>query len=559
MIAMLSLSAGVRACKAVLAVAVLTITAAPAAVGQILPQAPQPQVTPPPTPTTDPLESDPALQEWSSITAGGGPYLDRAIDRNEYRLGPGDIVTLSILGYSDRIFRVAVTPEGSVVIPTVGVSTVGGLTVEEAEQRISRDVRRFYAGADVALSLTSVRTFKVFLVGAVENPGVRLATSVTRVSELIPRSPDDGPIRRTAVIRRGDGDTIRVDLVRFQRTGDLSLNPVLREGDAIHVSPLGETVRLSGELSFPGTYEYLPGESLAELLSMANGYGPFPPRASEVLWLRRFHEEMDEDIVRISRADAVGAVGQGIQLEPFDAVFVPILGQYRQQTAARVSGEVLRPGIYPVQPNVTTVLELVQMAGGFTDDASLVDAVLRRQPMVHPRDSLRLLENIPPELLTEEDRRILQVTRRADDQNVVLDFAQLFSDGGEAYDVRIMDGDNLLIPSRRDEVIVLGAVVQPGIVSYLPGEQAEHFIDLAGGYSKRADVNDVVILKARMGTRLRLDESPSIEPGDRIIIPFRESMTLLERVASAQGVVNTVSGIILTVVGLERLWDRITR
>jgi polysaccharide biosynthesis/export protein len=505
----------------------------------------------PPRPTADSLN----LPDATTV----GPYLDRLIDRAEYTLGAGDVLTVSILGYSDRIFRVPVTPEGTVVIPTVGVTSVRALTLAEAERRIARDVRRFYADADVAVSLTSVRTFKVFLTGAVADPGVRVATAVTRVAELVPPRTEGGPIRRTALIRRSSGDTLRVDLVRFLRTGDLSGNPTLLEGDAIQIPWIGETVTVTGEVAFPGTYEFRAGETLAELLEMANGYEAFPPRAADTVWLRRFEHSADGEILRIPRAEAAGLQGRSITLAPFDAIFIPQQARFREQNTVVVRGEVVRPGVYPIEPNVTTVRELIEMAGGFTQHASLIDAVLRRPPLSHPRDGLRLLENVPPELLSDEDRRILEVTRRADDQNVVLDFATLFAEGGEAYDLAVMGGDELVVPERRDQVMVLGAVVQPGILSYWPGHSPREYVAFAGGFTQRAAIRDVVVLKARLGTRVYLDNETEVEPGDRIIVPFREARTFMDYLNTTHGVVNTISGIVLTVVGLERLWSVLSR
>ena len=51
----------------------------------------------------------------------------------------------------------------------------------------------------------------------------------------------------------------------------------------------------------------------------------------------------------------------------------------------------------------------------------------------------------------------------------------------------------------------------------------------------------------------------ALEPGDRIVVPFKEPRTLLERVQTVQGVMTTVSGFVVTIIGLERLWDTIGR
>lgn len=508
----------------------------------------------PPTPVgaaVDGLDdADGSMRQWRQ----NGSLLDRPISRTEYELGPGDGLMLTILGYTNRVVPITVTPEGTVVVPNVGVVRIGGLDIEEAERRIARTTRRYYQDAEVSLSLAAVRSFKVFVVGAVDGPGMRNATAVTRVSEVVPPENASGVARRNVVVRRASGETLRVDLVPFLQTGDLSQNPTLREGDVIQVSPVDETVTVSGELVYPGIYEFRPGETLADLLRIANGGAAFPAAAADTVWLMRFNTNPEGEIQSLPRREAAGARGEALRLEPFDAVYVPRLSHYRRQTWAEVGGEVMRPGMYPIHPEVTTVRDLVEMAGGFTSDASLVDAVLTRQPVRMPRDSLRLLENVPAEMLTREEQRILQVTSKADDRNVVIDFPRLFAEGGRVYDIPLQHRDRLYVPERREEVIVLGAVVQPGILAYEPELSIEHFVQLAGGYSRRADRGDVVVIKAKLGSRVDAEDVTEVEPGDRIIVPFKQPMTILERVQTTQGVISTVSGLILTIIGLQRIW-----
>lgn len=225
---------------------------------------------------------------------------------------------------------------------------------------------------------------------------------------------------------------------------------------------------------------------------------------------------------------------------------------------ATVEGEVQREGTYPIRPGVTTVRKLVEMAGGFTSDAELPQAVLRRRWVEVPRDSLEFFERIPPELLSREERRILQVTSRASDENVVLDLRNLLAEDGSSYDLPLQNGDRLYVPEKRNELFVLGAVQQPGIVAYVPGQPIDYFVEMAGGYSHRADRADIVVLDAKSGNPVDHRDVTALAPGDRIIVPFSEQKTLLERMQTVQGVVNTVSGLVLTIVGLERLWDVIT-
>src|SRR5690606_29639283 len=89
-------------------------------------------------------------------------------------------------------------------------------------------------------------------------------------------------------VRSASGDSVRVDLARFFRTGDLSQNPVLQAGDAIVVPAVDETVTLAGRVAYPGTYDYRPDDTLAELLRIANGGGGFPSDAADSIRRARY-------------------------------------------------------------------------------------------------------------------------------------------------------------------------------------------------------------------------------------------------------------------------------
>jgi polysaccharide biosynthesis/export protein len=494
------------------------------------------------------------IDPFQTMPSPSGPLLDRAISRTDYRLGPGDRLILSIFGYRNEVVSLTVTPEGGVIIPTVGIVPVGGLNLDQATQRARQRVRRFYPDSEVELSLAAVRSFKIYVVGAVPEPGLRTATAVTRVSEVVPVSDERGVVYRNIVVRRG-AETLTVDLARFLRAGDVANNPFLREGDIVQVPAIDKTVSISGEVTYPGQYEYRPTETLADLIRLGNGEEPFRARAADTVQLMRFSNDPRGEIRAISRQDAEMEFGSRLRLEPFDAVFVPRRGNYMEQTTVTIQGEVAKPGRYPLRPNVTTVRELVEMAGGFTPQASPAETFLHRAD-TRPRSEESLpLAAVPPEILSPTERRIMQVLNRSDEENVVLDISSF----SPAYDLPLQPGDVLFVPRRRSEVIVLGAVRRPGMVVHSADQPIEHFVDAVGGYTRMADVRNIMVLRAETGARLERRDIDRIEPGDRIVVPFRERTPFLERVQTTQGIINTVSGVVLTVVGLERLWNALTR
>lgn len=507
------------------------------------------QVPLPPDTTQDTTVRRPQAQPTSAI-GERGPLLDAPVSRSEYQLGPGDVVDVAIFGDYNEVFSIPVTPEGSLVVPGIGIARVLGTTLDTAQERVQALVNRYYRASEVRLALSRVRTFKVFVVGDVTAPGMREASAATRVSEVLEGAVSSGQVvRRNVTVRRAGGAEIRVDLRRFLQTGDVAANPTLREGDAIIVPAVDERVDVFGRLHFPGPYEYRRGETLAQLLEVANGGAGFPSSAADTVRVVRFLDARNRTEQVFTRAQATGPEGQRFVLHPFDAVYVAEVGEYKVQHSAQVVGAVMRPGTYPVRQDTTTVRELVAMAGGLAPNASLVEASLQRAEVGGPNWSA--LENVPPELLTDDERRLLQVRSQARIGTVIVDFESLFTAGEEALDVPVRAGDQLIVPYSRNQVSVLGAVRTPGILPYQPGQTVTWFIRQAGGYNRNADIADVRVLKARQGTAIHWRDVDELEPGDTVIVPFRERRDWLATLQSVQAVVGAVTGLILTVIALD--------
>ena len=483
----------------------------------------------------------PRADRVQRTTVSRGPLLDAPVNRAEYFLGAGDQVTVSLIGDLNRVYDLSISPEGTLLIPSVAVVSVRGLTLDAAERRVEREVLRLFRNTEVRLNLERPREFKVFLLGAVPDPGLREVTSVTRASEVLP-----GLNRRNILLRRGNRDTVRIDLARFRQVGDLGSNPTLREGDVLVVPTEDLRLFVYGEARFPGPYEFRPEDTLAGLLEIANGGSTFPARAADSVRVARFVTPTRQQTIVLSRADAVGAAGRAFRLQPSDAVYIPSLANFQVQQVATVSGEVARPGTYPIVSGRTTVRELIAMAGGFTPEASLVSATLQRQQTPNAAAGLAQLRNIPSDLLTEDEKRVLSAARGGGPGTVVIDFQRLFAEGASVYDQPVRSGDVLTLPTRRDELTVLGAVQRPGLVQFTPGARVDQVLALAGGPAARANRSETVILKAGTGARLSARDVSALDPGDTIIVPYEARRDWAAMLQTVSGIVATVTGLILS-------------
>jgi protein involved in polysaccharide export with SLBB domain len=72
-------------------------------------------------------------------------------------------------------------------------------------------------------------------------------------------------------------------------------------------------------------------------------------------------------------------------------------------------------------------------------------------------------------------------------ERVNVDFQKAVRDPGSAYDIIMQPGDSVSIPTTPSAVNVVGEVNNPGILSYIKGDDMQNYIDRAGGLTDSAN------------------------------------------------------------------------
>ena len=221
--------------------------------------------------------------------------LEGKIDRSSYYLGPGDEMDVSIWGAEFyESFHLFVSAEGRLLVPPVGPLEVDGMSLDEAESYLTRQISKYYSEARISLTLINPRTFRVFAVGAIKKPGIYFMTAVDRVGGLLVEAEgirSGGSQRRVRLLDRDRHLIKTVDMIRYRMQGTLEENPTLVDGCIVEVPPVenyvilrGSFTNLSGSDSVTvGRWlrdqisefvvEYLPGETLEDLLELVGGPG----------------------------------------------------------------------------------------------------------------------------------------------------------------------------------------------------------------------------------------------------------------------------------------------
>jgi hypothetical protein len=148
--------------------------------------------------------------------------------------------------------------------------------------------------------------------------------------------------------------------------------------------------------------------------------------------------------------------------------------------------------------------------------------------------------------LSNEEQRILQASSGSSSDVVVVDFRALLEKGVDAFDSPLYAGDELEIPEMQNEVLVVGAVTNPGIVPYEGKQSLSHYLQLAGGLQRRADKGNIAVFKANRLVQMDARENTRLEPGDAIVVSYRRRIGWRELLQSTSAVVTTITGLYFT-------------
>jgi protein involved in polysaccharide export with SLBB domain len=379
-----------------------------------------------------------------------------------YRIAAEDELLIDVYGYSEVQHHLKVTPEGNIRIPYLGPVYVNGLTMEEARTRITKQLSTIYGGIKtgntfVQVSLGSIRSIRVLLIGEIERPGTYSLPSLATVANALYVSGgpgENGSFRNIQVIRSGQ-PVATFDLYDFITRGDLTNNIVLQDQDIVKVNPYKTRVELTGEVKRPAIFEAKENETLQQILDYAGGYTDKAYR--EVIRANRVNNRQRE-VVNIS-VDQIS----DFRLRSGDQFFIDsILTRFTNRVT--VSGAVFHPGDYALEEGMT-VRDLIRKADGIKEDAALTRGVIRR-----------LQADFTPAIISFNVADVMNGR-----QNMPL-----------------LREDSVIVYSKMGlrelfQVTINGEINQPGQYVYADSMQLEDLILIAGGLKDAASLKHVEI------------------------------------------------------------------
>ncbi len=506
-----------------------------------------------------------------SIVQPSGVALESTVDPKKYYVGPSDGISINIWMSPPVNFVLTVTPEGTLIIPTVGEVVVADKSLFEAKAKIIEAVRTKYKANEISVTLIKPRPIIVSVRGVVLNPGLFTLSAIDRVNRAIDEANklartqvqweldriNEEMSTRNIVLKHKDGSEDRVDLTKFFATKEDAFNPYLREGDVV-IIPRKNRVKnvfgIYGEVNVPGRYEFVNGDKLSDAIKIGQGFTRLA-RLDSVEFSRLNSEGSSLTTTILNLHELNSGKAEDITLEPGDRIVIKAKTDLREDYRVRVDGDVLYPGTYPITKNQTKLSDVIKQAGGFTEFASLKSAELFRNSVrKDDLESERLMSLRGGASAEDSADYILETELRLRKEIVNVDFEKLFVQGDVSQDVILQTEDQIVIPSKKQTIYVFGQVVSPGHIPYVKGNDIRYYITKAGGFTERARESDLKIIKSKTKQWLAPGET-TIEEGDYIWVPKTPDRTFAyyATVASqAASVLSVVIGIAVLIVQISK-------
>lgn len=507
-----------------------------------------------------------AVQNAQMIVKENKGLLEREIDGNKYVMGPGDVLIVSIIGMQADAFEAPVSPDGRIILKGAGVVDAKNRTFNQVREMIHKQISKFYQSENIDIILKELREFKVIVSGKISKPISVSATAADRVSEAIEKAGGlqfESSERKIVLIRRDKNEVIPVDLIKFFMLSDDNSNPTLLGGDLIRIPTKSEVdlIEIYGEVSDPGEFEYVEGDSLSTLIRFAQGFlssalldsVEFARKSEAGLNLTTKYLDLTKWKDRLFNGEPLPG---DFQLRANDRVYIRKQSEWKGNDYVIIEGEVLYPGKYAIRAEVDKVSDLLHRAGGFTEKAEIKNIEFIRQIDMDQKDpEIERLRRLNPSEMSKTELRYFQAKITEKKGAMALNFESIINDHSSDENIHLMNMDSIIVPAQNQFVNIQGRVNNPGKVRFKPGLIYSDYVAIAGGYAFRADIDETFITKPRGGQFLAKTLDYKIEPGDVILVPTQRDISFMETFTTALTIATqlvTIAGVIIAIMNLQK-------
>lgn len=399
----------------------------------------------------------------------------------DYVLGTGDGLSINVTGSVSRRFNVAVDREGRIPLPEAGAVLVAGYTMADAQKLIQNELSKQFRDVTADVSLTRIRTVRVYVVGDVQKPGAYDISSLSTPLNAVFAAGGPTPRGSMRTIRHLRGQKVleEVDLYDLLLKGITSAGPRLEPGDTILVPPIGPQVTVRGMVRRPAIYELRGDSELSAVLDLAGGVlvsATLNQINVERIEAHQRRVMLSAHIPNTADKDALKKTLGDFHVQDGDSVTVSPILPYSDKTVY-LEGHVFRPGKYPYHEGIE-VSELLRTYQDVLPEPSDRAEIIRLEP---PDYRPTTIEFKLSEILSGEDPIVLKPF------DTVKVYGRYENDA--------------------PKVSIYGEVIRPGKYPLANDMTVADLVRMAGGFKRsafreRADITSYVI---QNGERIRTE------------------------------------------------------
>jgi polysaccharide export outer membrane protein len=434
---------------------------------------------------------------------------------SDYVVGPGDGLTINLWGgVSQRLYS-SVDHEGRITLPEVGPVLVSGHSLSEVQQAVQRVLRTQFRDVSADVSLSRLRTIRVYVVGDVQSPGAYDVSSLSTPLNALLAAGGPTPDGSLRVVKhfRGNALVQQVDLYDLLLRGVRSDMKRLEAGDTLMIPPVGAQVRVDGMVRRPAIYELHGETTLAQVIDLAGGI--LPTAALSHIEVQRLEVHQKRTMLSLDISGTTDPIEIEKRLAAFmiqdrDQIHIFPIASFNQD-AIYLEGHVLRQGRYSYKPG----MKLTDLISSYAD--LLPEPATKYAEIIHlnPPDYHPSVEsfNLAAALANPASAPKLQP----------LDTVRIFGR---------FDFEN--VPA----VLVTGAVREPGVYQTSGQIHFRDAIQLAGGLAPDASVDSAEIIRPTEDGSLsilsvRLKEAMGGDPINNVLLQPRDHVLVQESMLRA--------------------------
>ncbi|WP_159817996.1 SLBB domain-containing protein [Colwellia sp. 20A7] len=277
----------------------------------------------------------------------------------DYMMGTGDELHIQIFGKENSNYSFKVKRDGSIDIPRLGPFMVAGETFDQVKHGLATFIKNKIIGVEVTVSLGTLRTMQVFVLGDAYKPGTYVLSSLATVTQALRAAGGIdtlGSLRNIQIKR--SGELLReIDLYDLLLNGNTHDDMRLRDGDTLFIPPRGATIEVDGEVRRRAIYELTGPTSIMQVIHAAGGFTEraFSQQINVARTTASGTDIFNIDVNNAQERNFKIIAGDSIKVMPVPKDFNNAIG---------VLGAVERPGAYSWKQG----LRLIDILGNSTQD-----------------------------------------------------------------------------------------------------------------------------------------------------------------------------------------------